>query len=226
MIGVGVRTLDDVIVRRYSCRSFLEDPVPMDTIRAVLTLAQRTPSWCNTQPWQVHLVMGDAVPRFSGALVEQATTRGERADLVTPEEYVGVYKARRREAGITLYRSLGIERDDVAGRVAQANRNLTFFGAPHVAVITTDRGHGAYGTVDCGGYVSTLLLALESRGVGAIPQAAIALYSDAVRSFLDLPDDRLVVCAVAFGFADDGHPANGFRTARAELTEVLHVVDH
>ena len=117
-------------------------------------------------------------------------------------------------------------RDDKLARGAQALLNYTFFGAPHVAVITTDRDQGTYGAIDCGGYVATLTHAATSLGLGSIAQAAIAMYSDKVRDFLDLPEDRLVVCAVSLGYADPEHPANRFRTSRAEVGDVVvHVRD-
>jgi len=34
-----------------------------------------------------------------------------------------------------------------------------------------------------------------------------------------------VVCGLAFGFEDATHPANGFRTSRAPLTDVVQWVD-
>ena len=80
-------------------------------------------------------------------------------------------------------------------------RNFSFFGAPHVAVISCDRDLGTYGAVDCGGYVGTRLLAAQSLGLGAIAQGAVAMHSDFVRSWLGLSDDRLIVCAVSLGYA-------------------------
>ncbi len=56
---------------------------------------------------------------------------------------------------------------------------------------------------------------------GLPAQAAIAAYADLVRAHLDIPDDRLVLCPISFGFADADHPANGFRTERAPLGELL-----
>jgi len=45
-----------------------------------------------------------------------------------------------------------------------------------------------------------------------------------VREHLALPEDRLVVCAVALGLADPDHPANAFRTTRADVDEVVTFV--
>ncbi|MDH0094267.1 nitroreductase family protein, partial [Achromobacter mucicolens] len=41
--------LEDWLLARHSCRAFLPQPVPRATIERILTLAQRTASWCNCQ---------------------------------------------------------------------------------------------------------------------------------------------------------------------------------
>jgi nitroreductase len=210
---------------RHSCRGFLPDPIPRERIEALLDLARQAPSWCNTQPWHVHLVTGDTTRRFAASLTAHARAHAQRPDLPPPDGYSGVYRDRRREAGFALYASLGIGREDADARVAQRMRNFSFFGAPHVAVITTDREQGVYGAVDCGGYVATLIHAAHSLGIATIPQAAIAMYSDHVREFLGITDDRAVVCAVSLGYSAHDAPVNGFRTTRAALTDAVTVVD-
>ena len=101
----------------------------------------------------------------------------------------GVYAERRRASGYGLYTALGIERSDHDARAGQMLENFRFFGAPHVALITTDAGLGTYGAVDCGGYVATFLSAATSLGVATCAQAALALYSDGVREHLGLGED-------------------------------------
>jgi nitroreductase len=216
-------TLDALLHERFSCRAYRPDPVPEETVRRMLAMAQRTASWCNTQPWQVVVTSGAATERFATFLSDHAAGHRPRSDFPTPEKYLGVYDARRKESGFALYESLGIAREDRTARAEQMARNFSFFGAPHVAVVTTDRDQGVYGAVDCGGYVATLMLAARSLGVATVAQAAIAMFSDAVREHLGLPEDRMVVCAVSFGYADEEHPANGFRTSRAAVEEAVEL---
>lgn len=60
---------EDLIRQRYSARAFQDRAVPEPTLRAILTLAQHTPSWCNTQPWEpVVTVTPAATDRFREAL--------------------------------------------------------------------------------------------------------------------------------------------------------------
>ncbi|QBX54994.1 nitroreductase [Nocardioides seonyuensis] len=216
--------LDQLLADRYSCRAFLPDPVSDDVIDRLFALAQRTPSWCNTQPWQVHLLGGEALARFGKGIGERVLTGEQVADLGLPT-YEGVHAERRRESGYGLYSALDIAREDREARGLQMFKNFSFFGAPHTAIVTTDKALGTYGVLDCGGYVNTLMLAAQSLGLGVIAQGAIAMYSDYVRDFLDLPEDRLVVCAVSFGHADESDPANAFRTSRADVASVVRRID-
>jgi nitroreductase len=142
-------------------------------------------------------------------------------DFPFPREYRGVYLERRRESGFQLYNALGIVRGDKEGYRAQALQNFKLFGAPHVALITSEEALGVYGAVDCGGYVSNFMLAAQALGVATIPQAALAGYSDVVRRHFDLGADRRVVCGISFGFADPDHPANSYRTTRAALPDTV-----
>lgn len=211
---------------RYSCRGFLPDPVPRATIERLLTLAQRTPSWCNTQPWHVTVLGGAAAKRFSDGLVDWAIQGAKvTSDLPFPEAYEGKYLDRRRESGFQLYESVGIQKGDRVASAKQALENFRLFNAPHVAIITTDRKLGTYGAIDCGAYVSNFTLAATSLGLASIPQAAFAHHSDFVREHLGLPEDRLVVCGISFGYEDKAHPANSFRTRRAGITEMADFIE-
>ncbi len=213
--------LGTVLERRYSCRSFTAEAVDSATLRTLFTLAQRTPSWCNSQAWQVHLVSGDDVAPFTERLVARVLSGPEAPDIPSPERYDGVYAERRQVCGHALYEAVGIARDYKDGRLRQMLENFRFFGAPHVAIITSPKSLGPYGVMDCGGYVANLLNLADSLGLGAIAQGAIGMYADAVREHLDVPADRDVVCAVSLGHPDADHPVNGFRTEREDVDNVV-----
>lgn len=219
-------TLQALLAQRHSCRAFLPQAVPRDTIEAALRTAQRTASWCNSQAWQVSVASGEATDRLRRKLVEAqgAGARGG-SDFPFPAEYKGEYLARRRECGFQLYNAVGVPRGDKEGYARQTLENFRLFGAPHVAVLTSDPGLGVYGAVDVGGYVQVLLLALQAQGVASIAQAALANHAALVKRELEIPEHRLMVCAISFGFEDTQHPANNYRTTRAELADVVRFVN-
>lgn len=217
--------LEDWLRARHSCRAFLPEPVPRATIERILTLAQRTASWCNCQPWQVTVASGDGARRLSRALVERAGQSGFTPDFPFPREYQGDYLARRRESGFQLYGAVGVARGDREAYRRQELRNFQLFDAPHVAIITTDEALGEYGAIDCGGYVANFLLAAQANGVATVAQASLAMYPEVLREQLGLGADRRVVCAISFGYADAEHPANSYRTSRADLDAAVRWID-
>jgi nitroreductase len=215
------RSVADAAAVRYSCRAFIDRPVADSLVRELLETAQRAPSWCNVQPWQVHLTAGSQTDALRSFLADRIPDTTAVYDISPPGPYTGVHARRRRESGLALYESVGIRRDDAAARIRQAWRNFTFFDAPHVAVLTVDRDLGPYALVDVGAWLSHFLLAATEAGIATVAQAAIASYSPLVREFFHLPPERQVVCAVSFGYADETDPVNGFRTRRADLGDVV-----
>ncbi|OWT63942.1 nitroreductase [Candidimonas nitroreducens] len=217
--------LEKLLYLRYSCRGFKSECVPKEKIERILYLAQRTASWTNVQPWKVHIIDNEAIEAFRDIMVSAASKPPHDSDLPWPDEYQGIYRDRRRECGWGLYESLGIQKGDRQASGHQAMRNFRFFDAPHIAIITSDRSLGVYGAIDCGAYISNFMLAATSLGIATIAQAALASRSSAIRNYLKLPDDRVVVCGISFGFSDDEHPANSFRTGRAPLNEVISWIE-
>jgi nitroreductase len=220
---IGV--LEELLAQRFSCRAFRAEAVPRPIIERILKAAQRTASWCNSQPWQVVIASGEAKERFRKEIYATASSGApDDGDFPFPREYRGVYLQRRRESGFQLYNSLGIPRGDKAGYARQALENFNFFGAPHVAIVHTDEALGVYGAIDCGGYVTSFMLAAQAFGVATIPQAALAFHSEVVRQHFGLGEDRRVVCGISFGYGDRDHRANSYRTSRAKVSDTVTFV--
>ncbi|WP_134662900.1 MULTISPECIES: nitroreductase [unclassified Amycolatopsis] len=217
--------LEDLLAARWSCRAYQDRQVPKPVVERLLTLAQRTASWCNTQPWQVIVTSGAATGRFREAMTGWARDHPAEFDFAPPAEYRGVYRDRRRASGWQLYEAVGIERGDREASARQAFENFRFFGAPHVAIVTTDAVHDVYGAVDSGLYVGTFLLAAQSLGLGAIPQAALAGHAALIRKHFAIPEDRKILLGISFGYADEDHPTNSYRTPRAALDQVVTWAD-
>ena len=113
----------DAVETRYSCRAFLPTPVPIETVKDILSRAARAPSGGNLQPWLVHVLAGERLealkdqlrPRFAKEL-----PRGEGAEYqVYPSDLKEPYYTRRARVGEQLYASIGIPREDRPARYRQ-----------------------------------------------------------------------------------------------------------
>jgi len=218
---ISLSELDDLFVQRHSCRAFRTDQVPRKVIEQIVATAQRAPSWCNAQPWHITVTSGAETDRFRTALQAEAAQGAEQSDIPFPETYAGIYLDRRRTCGWKLYEAVGVQKGDREGSARQAMQNFALFGAPHCALLTSPADLGPYGAVDCGGFVTAFTLAAQAAGLGTIAQAAVARSSPFLHEYFDIPETRLIVCAISFGYSDTDHAANAFRTERADLGEII-----
>lgn len=218
-------SLADLLATRHSCRAFRPDPIPGQVLSGIFDSAQRTPSSCNSQPWSAYLTRGSVTADFATALTAQVLAQdAPDPDIDLDPAFVGTFLDRKRACGMALYASVGIERKDYTAREKQMLLNYQFFGAPHAAVFTSAASMGANGLIDSGGYMATVGLLAQEAGLGTVIQGAIALYAGAVRSYLGIPKDQIIIGGMSIGLADTDHPINSFRTQRASVGEVLHII--
>lgn len=205
--------------RRRSIRAYRDLPVARALIEDICRLARMAPSGANLQPGRFHVLTGeplrDLITDLDAAIARGAPRVEEYSYF--PDPMPPALKARQQAAGYALYRALGIERRDVAGRRRQFHRNYAFFGAPVGVVVTIDRDMGKGCFMDLGMSLMALLLAAEDRGLGATGIGALANYGPEVRRILDLPAKEMVVCGIALGWPDSEAPENSVRTGREDL---------
>jgi nitroreductase len=215
--------IQDAIASRRSVRSFLDRPVPADTIRRVLELALRAPSGGNLQPWHLHVVGGDRLIELKTLMrerVQQAPTgEGNEYDIY-PRELVVPYRDRRYAVGEAMYARLAIPREDKAARLQWLGRNYQFFGAPLALFCSVDRRMGPPQWSDLGMLLQNVMLLLRAEGLDSCAQECWAIYPKTIGNFLSLPAERMLFTGMSIGYADPDHALEGFMTERAPLTEV------
>lgn len=212
--------LDEVISARRSVRRFLPTPVDRAVIEDILRVARHAPSGANTQPWQVIALTGTALADLADAVVAASRDEPEQHEeewSYYPLTWTEPYLARRRKVGWDLYGLLGVEKGDREGTRRHFERNYRFFDAPVGLVFTIDRVMERGSWLDYGMFVQSVMLAARARGLDTCAQGAFGKYHRVVSRVLGLPDERMLVCAMALGHADPEAPENRLRTARAEV---------
>lgn len=218
--------LDQTIRERRSVRGFFpERRVPAEVIRECLELAQRAPSNCNVQPWQVYVASGAARDQLKAGLVK-AIFDGQLPDAEDgAASFVGDHRRLQIECAVALYKEMGIARNDQMGRLQAFTRNFEFFDAPHVAIVCMDRSYGVRVALDVGAWLQTFLLALWSRGVASVPQASLCTYPGIVRRELGIPEEQRILCGVSFGYEDTTVAANRTRQTREPLESNVRFIE-
>ncbi|AFU00484.1 nitroreductase [Nocardia brasiliensis] len=213
------RHAEELIRGRRAIRSFRPDPVAEETMQAVFSLAGAAPSNSNTQPWTVEVVSGPARDRLSAALLTAHTQKYLSVDFPYRDDlYTDLHRRRREDFGETVYRALGIARDDHPAREAHSTESLRFYGAPHVALILAPPMADERMAADIGMYGQTLLLAMTAYGIASCPQGLLGFYGETIRHQLGITDGK-VLFGVSFGYANTSAAVNRIRVARAKLCE-------
>lgn len=203
--------------RRSSVRAFTAEALPRDALAALFAAAQRAPSWCNVQPWRVIVTAPPLTAALAADVLAAYEAGDRRPEVPFPGEYPEPYLAHRRGCAGALYAAMGIARGDEAARGEAWRRNYTFFGAPHIAVVSVDRRLGPYALIDVGVWVGLLLTQAEAMGIAACPMASIAAYPGPLRRHLPIGDEQHILLGIALGHADGAAGANRCRTTRSPL---------
>lgn len=208
----------DMVTGRRSIRRFLSDPVPIETVRAILTDAARAPSGTNTQPWKVRCVTGSTRDRLSKAVLAAAEAGDYSEEYAyVPEDIGEPYLTRKRALGFALYELYGIDRKDYPARKAAMLRNFEFFGAPVGLFFSMDR-HLLYGSwLDCGMFIQNVMVLARTYGLETCCQQAWAEFGTPVREVLAIPDSEVILTGMALGHPDRSAPENTLVSAREDL---------
>ncbi len=203
------------ITTRRSFRAFNPTPVPEEILRRILEVASRSPSYTNTQPWEVVVVSGKKREELSKILsgLAQANTP-TNPDIPFPTTWPAEIARRSREHGERRFKALGVEREDEQKRRELRLLNFQFYGAPCALFLLMDNTLGSWSIFDMGLFAQSLLLAAHSFGVGSCLQAMLAAYPDAVREFLGIPKTRKIVLGISMGYPDLEAPLNSYRSER------------
>lgn len=218
----------EAVRSRRSVRAFLDRPVDTHLVLRVLTEATRAPSGGNLQPWQVVVLTGSALVDLRARVRGRLETGGAMPQPeypIYPSPLHSPYRERRFDNGEQLYAALGIPREDKTSRLLQFAKNWDFFGAPVGVLLFVDRRMGAAQWADLGGYLQTVLLLLRDAGLDGCPQEAWSAQHDLVAEVVEVPEEHLLFCGIAVGYGDPDHPVNSFVSDRADVDDVVRVVD-
>jgi len=204
------------IQSRQSIRSFLDKPVALHTVSAILAAARFAPSGVNTQPWRVVVATGQTKQAVSEAILAARAARQEpNPDYhYYPNEWHEPYTSRRKGCGLALYNALGIRKEDTEKRLVAWNNNYHFFGAPVGLSFFVESRLEKGSWLDMGMFIENVMLAALGYNLATCPQAAMAEYPDIVREKTHMSRDYALICGMALGYPDLAAPINQYRTER------------
>ncbi|HQX61504.1 MAG: nitroreductase family protein [Rhodoferax sp.] len=204
--------------------------VPRVLIEEVLALARRAPSGVNTQPWTVFVVQGASLAALRSAagavLVRLQTDASAQADFWTAFRTLPGHNAgsgppwEQTGAGFPEAADAAFG----AGRIGSARDLAAYFdlqGASVALMCLIDKSLGLGSVLDYGMFLQNIVVAAQARGLCAEVQTGWRGLADTVMPILQAGDSKLLLAAVALGFAasaPSGEPAQAIRVPADSFT--------
>ena len=212
----------NLLKERKVCRAFKNSPVKGSVVEKLLEAAQHAPSGSNMQPWEVHIVMNNALEDLRKNILEAAKEKNRNYGAPFSSEVPEKYLNRRKNL-----------MDDMKGYLSEDNLNLsyifkgslTFFNAPAVAFIYIHRSLYPTRVIDIGSYMAYFMIAAETLGLGTCPIGYIRGVSDVINGFIGSSDDLLLQIAIAFGYKDDDKAINKFKSDRVKIKDNSYIME-
>ncbi|MBI4286426.1 MAG: nitroreductase [Chloroflexi bacterium] len=210
----------EAIKARKSIRGFKPEPVARETISQILAVAVRSPSSLNTQPWEFHVVTGEALNKIRQADLEAFEAGVPPAEGVPGQRpLTGIYRRRQVEQAAQIYELLGIPWEDRARRREWDKGTFRFHNAPTAIVIAADKSLGESATMFNSGLITqTIALAALDFGLGTCIHDI--MYADIFRRFTGVPESKRIVICLAIGYPDWTHPANKLESKREPFQNI------
>jgi nitroreductase len=210
--------LEACLHSRRSIRAYRAESVPREIIREVLDQARWSPSWANTQCWNVYVVTGEALARLKEEQRQaEATGAPSQPDFRMPDRN---WPEPLKTYNQSLINALGaVHSGDQAYRFAGME---DFSSAPCLLLVAVDRTLVPdYACFDVGIFVQSLCLAAHAKGLGTCIMARAVRHPELLRKLLPDAADRAFVIGVAMGYPDEDASINQFERPRADLEDMV-----
>jgi len=205
---------------RSSIRAFKPDNVDRKLLMEIFEEAARTPSWANSQPWEVFVADGEPLKRILAEYAKnyenKLTGAPERARPTGWPEDI-----QRRQGGIGAAMTPEIKESFSQFGIL----NQTMFGAPSVIFLCMDKALTEWSMYDVGAYSQSVMLLATERGLSTIPAVTAVLFPEVLHRELNIPEHFHVVIGIAIGYADETNTINKLRTLRDPAADVVRFVD-
>ncbi len=211
-----------IITSRQSYRAFKNDPVPGHIMQKILEAASNSPSYTNTQPWEVAVVTGKKKDELSRELMKLA--KGNlpiSPDIPLPVSWPAQLEKRQREHGKRRLNTLGVERGDKEGREKLRLMNYEFYGAPCAVFVFLDGTLGEWSIFDLVLFTQNLILAAHSLGVESCIQASVTNYAKEIKAFLDIAEYKKLLPCISMGYPDPDAKLNTYRSLKKKPEEFV-----
>lgn len=216
----------ECIQTRRSIRKFTNDSIPQKDLKALIETAQWSPSYKNTQPWEIAIVSGDKKKELSKVLVDLLEEKAPPTpDFTTPTSWPAAEQERIDYLMNTRKELTGLDLTAPEMVVKAKKANFNFYFAPHAIYLFQDASLSEWSIFDMGLFAQSLMLAANAMGLATVPQAFATDYAKEVKECLGIPASKRLVLGLSVGYPDMESPVNAYRTERSSIDSICQFME-
>lgn len=212
----------ETVNNRHSVRDFKNQSISQKTLTEIIKLAQKSPSWVNSQPWKAYVAMGDTLNEIKNEYVKRASEKGN------PDFPV----MHRKNWSLAAQENMQQWRHDIVhhfpnfdeAHEKMSSASIHLFNSPAIIFLTIPKNSSSWSIFDVGSFAQTIMLAATDKGLATIPNYTSVKFPEVIRQRMNLPDDETLVVGISIGYPTDT-TINTFQSKREPINDVLKFKD-
>ena len=210
----------DVMKKRHSSRDFKKDEISKELLTEIVEIAAMSPSWENSQPWNVYIATGDTLEKIRENWIGENDKKIKGSADMNPGHRTNFSKRGQKNMA-DFMDAIGKFEDDEDLEYFNHVQHI-LFNAPAVVYLTLPKDHTNWSIYDLGGFGMSLMLAATNFGLDSIPAYELVKYPYILRDNLPIPEDEDIIMGIALGHESSEH-INTYESPRLSIDEILKI---
>lgn len=201
---------------RHSVRMFTNQKIDLDTIQDIIHQAQLAPSWVNSQPYHLYLVVGETLERVRKEQfqMEQNNVKGQSDVPVMPRNKW----AKQAQSNMEEWtKGLGKAAKEMGPAAAK------LYNAQAVVYLTLPKGYSPWSLYDLGAFGENIILGASDRGIASMTAYQFVKYPQMLRQQLVIPAQEDIIIGIGLGYRDATAMVNQITASRMDLNKILTI---
>ena len=207
----------ELMKERHSCRKFQSKPIPEAILKDIISISLASPSWCNSQPWNIYVASGNTIEEIRKEWMAKGKEKVKGYADIAPGHRTD-YSERSQKTMAEFFKAS----EKLPNPEEFNESNYRLFSAPTMVYLTLNKGHSKYSVLDLGVIEMAIMLAAKDHGVDSIPAYMTIMYPDVLRKHLKISDKEDIVIGIALGY-EEKCALNDHRSVKLNLEDVCHL---
>ncbi|UQS81483.1 nitroreductase family protein [Bombilactobacillus folatiphilus] len=209
------------IQKRHAVRSFQSQKLELEQIKQIISIAQKAPSWVNSQELHVDVAVGSSLEQIRQKNVI-AVEAGQlsQADLPAPvaDQWSSEAQLNMQQWSDKMKQLL----DDK--NLAHLNTlKAELYNAPAIVYLSLPQHFTSWSLYDLGAFSEALMVAAYDLQVDSLPAYQFVLYPEMVKQILNIDKQRQLIVGLGLGYAKESDLVNQIGAKRQPLSDILTI---